>query len=94
VYPFAKTLESVTKASLLGLMLACAGLAVAVVIVVEAVGAWVDGKPLSKVIQRQLELNVPFPVDVDRGWHYGDRRVVHVTRVRGAHCRHVSRKDD
>ena len=37
MYPFAKTLESVTRARLLGLMLACAGLAVAVVIVLVAI---------------------------------------------------------
>ena len=37
MYPFAKTLESVTKASLPGLMLACAGLAVAVVIVLVTI---------------------------------------------------------
>jgi CysZ protein len=37
LYPFAKTLDSVTKANLMGLMLACAGLAVAVVAVLVAV---------------------------------------------------------
>jgi len=37
VYPFAKTLESVTKARLPGLMLACAGLAVALVIVLVTI---------------------------------------------------------
>ena len=37
MYPFAKTLASVTKASLPGLMLACAGLAVAVVIVLVTI---------------------------------------------------------
>lgn len=37
MYPFAKTLESVTKARLPGLMVACAGLAVAVVIVLVTI---------------------------------------------------------
>lgn len=37
MYPFAKTLESVTRAGLPGLMLACAGLAVAVVIVLVTI---------------------------------------------------------
>lgn len=37
MYPFAKTLNSVAKANLMGLMFACAGLAVAVVLVLVAV---------------------------------------------------------
>ena len=41
MFPFAKTLASVTRANLLGLMLACAGLAVAVVLVAVGLLTWV-----------------------------------------------------
>jgi CysZ protein len=40
MYPFAKTLASLTKANLLGLMVACAGLAVAVVLVAVGAVTW------------------------------------------------------
>lgn len=41
MYPFAKTFASLTKANLLGLMLACAGLAVAVVLVAVGGLTWI-----------------------------------------------------
>jgi len=78
LYPFAKTLGSVKKANLLGLMIACAGLALAVVLVLVAV----------------VTSLTAFLVDLETGVAYAEKVVTEylAERTRQAGADHVEVK--